>query len=136
MALGTIPRAVEILLPGFRISGLKVRQIDGTASTTDRFSLGFLIVNECDDRAQVRIVEIKRRHSFVGASRPHQRADLVSARIFGNECRAREVWTGFATGRIATVAESALRSKTSLPGHDEFRRIRLWIHRLRRLPRC
>ena len=76
-------------------------------------------------------VDCERRHALVGTPGAHDGADLVAANVLGHERRTGEIGAAFAAGRVAAVAEAALRSEHSLAGLDLFgwvglRRDGLW----------
>jgi hypothetical protein len=58
MTLGTIPSAFEVSLSSLRISGFEIGHINGTSTTANRLRFGFLVMNECDNRAHIRISQI------------------------------------------------------------------------------
>src|SRR5881398_3310833 len=131
MAVHAAARAIEIHAAGFRVTGLKVGDLHGTAPAAQGFSYGLLIVNESGNRFEIRVIQIKRRHSLVGAAGSHDGTDLVSADIFRNQRRSGKIGTGFPAGSIASMAEAALRREAALASLHLF----AWIRLRRRRPR-
>src|SRR5437867_2303086 len=114
MAIRAASSAIEVAAARINISGFQIGNIDSAASTAKRVRFCFLIVNECDDRFEVGILHVKRRHTFVHSSAPDHLADLISARILGDEDGACQIRTGLASGCIASVTEPALGCETRL----------------------
>src|SRR5579862_7700675 len=108
MATGAAAGSIEISAAGLSIAGCEIAGIDGAASTGHAFELDLLVMNEGYDCVQVRVAQVKRGHPLLFTARANYGADLVAARIGGNQRGAREVGTGLSPRGIATVAKAAI----------------------------
>ena len=116
MASRALSRTVEVFPAFFCIARLEIGNIDRTSSSAQRVCFGFLILNESDDRSNIRCVEIESRHSLLGAASAYDGRNLVATQIRSNQLGACEVGAGFATGRVAvSPSDEAL--------HEEARRL-------------
>src|SRR5690349_8123777 len=132
MTLGAATRAVEILLTKLRIAGLQVGNIDRASIALQRIRLHLRVMDEGDDRFDVRIRQVLRRHAFIDTAVPNHRTDLVAANIFSDERRPRQVGPGLPAHRITPMAEAAGRGEEHLPSLHELWCVSLRRHGLRR----
>src|SRR6185503_2616194 len=135
MALGAAAGAVEILLAGLGVSRLQIGGIDVPSIAFERIRLGLGVVNEGDDRREVRLRKRRGWHPLVNAATVEERDDLVALYVFGHERGAREIGPRFTAHRVAAMAEPAVGGEKPLATLDQFGRISLRRHRLGRLLR-
>ena len=89
MARGAAAGAVEIAAAGRGVAGCQVRGVHGAAPAAERFGLGFLIVDESDDRGQIRIAQAERRASPGPVARREP-----AVRSYRRDCLRRPAWSG------------------------------------------
>jgi hypothetical protein len=77
------------------------------------------------DRARIRLAQSKGGHPLVRTPRTKNRSNLVSPHVFGDKLGTREVWSGLAPCRIASMAETTLRRKPQLAGLNLLDRVAL-----------
>jgi hypothetical protein len=106
--------AIEILLPFFGVARLEIFLLNAAAPAWLRIGPCLCFVKECKNGGQIRIRKIERRHSFIQASSPDDRANFASADVFFNEFGTRQIRPGFAAGSVASVAEGTLRREEGL----------------------
>ena len=123
--------SVEIAVPGRGISDGQIRGVHGAAPAAKRFGLGLLVVDESDDRSQIRIAQAESRHTLVRASSANQRSDLITAIVFGDQLGASKVRPCFSACRVTAMAEAALRAKSQLAGLNLLDRVGLRRNGLR-----
>jgi len=114
MAIRAASGAIEITPARIDISGFQIGNIDSAASTAKRFRFGFLIVNERDDRFEVGILHVNRRHTFVHSPGPDHLADLVATRILSDKRRACEIGARLPSSGVASMTEPAFGCETGL----------------------
>ena len=111
-------RALEILLAGFDVAGLKIGNIHAATATGVRIGLPLLIMKECDQPGEFLRGNFEGRHALIRTSIADDGTDLVSRYVAGNQFGAGEIGAGFAASGVATVTEGAVLGKERLAALD------------------
>src|SRR5437016_4716102 len=130
--MASLACAAEVLLPRLCIACLKVSDLNRPSPTGLGFCFRFLVVNESDDRSEIRIGNAERRHPLVCTPTSNNGTDLVTASIFGHKSGSREIGTGLASRCVSPMTETALRRKQWTAGLHLICRIDLRRESLRR----
>src|SRR3954471_9583898 len=114
MAPGAAAGAFEIRAARLCVAALEVVLRYLASRAEHRPGVLTRAMHEGDDRADLRVGEIERRHALVGTAAFDQRTHLVAAHVLLDECRSRQVGPGLAAHRVAAVTEAAVRGKQRL----------------------
>jgi hypothetical protein len=115
---------------------VEVGGIDAAPAARGEVCLPLLIVDEGDDRREVRVGEGEGWHALTWSPGADDRSEPIAAQVFGHERGARQIGAARTAGCIASVAEAALRRELRAAGFNLCRGILLGDLGLRRSLRC
>src|SRR3954471_2465326 len=108
MAPGAAAGAFEIRAARLCVAALEVVLRYLAPGAEHRAGVLARAMHEGDDRADLRLGQIERRHAFVGTAAFDQRAHLVAAHVLLDERRSRQVGPGLAAHGVTPVTEPAM----------------------------